>query len=133
MTTNSSALLAAAFVALALGVTPAFAGEGRGDPFASASGGWTTAARLRSVAADVGAEQQYRTSGRPGTDLLLSAELLPVNGSEGVVQTANSVPPKFTDGTVQFAQARNTEVPQAARPDRTAFAAARRHDAGQQG
>lgn len=132
--TRDRALLAAAFVALALGAAPAVAGEGNGEAFPSPSGGWTTAARLRPVAADVGSEQQYNPSDRPGTGLPLSAELLPASGSEGVVQTANSGPPRFEDGTAQFAQTRNIQASQAAQFGRaTTIAADWHHGAGPQG
>lgn len=130
--TKNRTLLAAAFVVLAFGAAPTFAAEG-GDPFASGPGGSVTAVQLRSVAADVGSEQEYDLAGRPGTGLALSAELLPVNGSEGIVQTANSVPPKFEDGTVQFAHARDAQATRAAQLNRATPATDRHYGIGPQG
>ena len=103
-------LLAAAF-ALALGVAPAVAGEGRGNPFDGAAfTGQTTGVGSGQLDANLGAEQPYDPSGLPGTGLTLSAEFLPVNGQNGVVQSVNSAPPGFADGTVRSAQARTVQA-----------------------
>lgn len=127
-------LLAAAFVALALGAAPAFAAEGNDDPFARAPTGLpTTAVQLRPVAADVGSEQEYDPSGRPGTSLQLSAEVLLTNGSEGAVQTANSMPLRFEEGSVQFAHTQDAQARQAAQPGRATSAVGRHHAAGSRG
>lgn len=121
--TKTRTLLAAAFV-LALGGAPAFAGEGQGNPFGASAFGWTTAVGPRPAADSNGAERPYDPSGRPGTGLRLSAELLPINGQNSVVQTANSAPPGFVDGTVQSAQASSVQAWHAAQLRRATAAAA---------
>ena len=107
---RTSTLLAAAFT-LVLGAAPAFAGEGRGNPYdVDVLAGRTIAVGSGQLNGNLGAERPYDPSGLPGTGLMLSAELLPINGSNGVVQTANSAPTDFSDGTVQFAQARSIQA-----------------------
>ena len=108
--TNYRALIAAGFAALALGTAPAFAGEGRGDPFPNATSGLTAIFGSRAMVADTGSEQPFDPAGRPGTGLRFSAELLPINGSNGPVQTANSAPTGFENGTVQSIQAQRVAV-----------------------
>lgn len=126
-------LLAASFAALVLGSVPAFAGERQGDPFSASYSGFAASAGFRSVAADVGNEQQIVPAGRPGTGLRLSAELLPANGQNAVVQTANSAPAGFEDSTVQSIQARRVEAWQRSHLRPTPVLATRRAATAPQG
>ena len=90
--------------ALTLAALPAFAQEGR-DPFAINTPGVTT--YVTTQAADVGSSAYPSVAGRPGSSLsMLAGDILPVNGSEGLIQTANSLPVGFTDGTVAYASVR---------------------------
>ena len=126
-------LLTAAF-ALALGAAPAFAGEGRGNPYnVDVLIGQTVAAGSGQLNGNLGAERPYDPSGLPGTGLTLSAELLPTNGSNGVVQTVNSVPMGFSDGTVQFAQARSIQAWHASQLRQATLMAAQPSGAASQG
>jgi len=97
----------AAVVLSGLAVAPAMAGEGGRDPFPNYAGDFTThtsASALRY--ADTGSQAYPTQPGRPGSDLpSLVGEILPTNGSQGIVQTANSLPAHFEDGTVAYAQA----------------------------
>ena len=108
-------LLATAAV-LAFGVAslaPAYAeGEGNGEPFPGPSVQLTTRPTTfqnQYAARDVGAAQYPNVTGRPGTDLpgLAQNEVLPAQGNETIVQTANSLPRGFEDGTVAYAQAQS--------------------------
>ena len=100
-------LFIAAAVAFSLGVAPAIAGEGNGEPFPNTVSGFTArtdAATQRY--ADTGSAAYPSVAGRPGSNLPgLAGDLLPINGSEGAVQTANSLPARFEEGTVAYAQA----------------------------
>lgn len=134
MTKTRSTLLAATFAALALGAAPAFAGEGRGNPFdVNAFGGRTLAVDPGQLNANLGAERPYDPSGLSGTGLQLSAELLPINGQNGLVRTANSAPPGFVDGTVPSVQAHSVQAWHAAQLRRLTLAADRPSGAGPQG
>lgn len=134
MTKTRSTLLAAALAALALGATPAFAGEGWGNPFdVNAFSDQTTAVGFGQLNANLGAERPYDPSGLPGTGLQLSAELLPINGQNGLVQTANSAPLGFVDGTVPSVQAHSVQAWHAAQLRRFTLAADRPSGAGPQG
>ena len=93
---------------------PAFAeGEGNGEPFPGASfavsAGAMPAYANRYAQRDVGSEQYPSTVGRPGTNLsaLANDQVLPAQSNEAVVQTANSLPRGFEDGTVAYAQAQS--------------------------
>ena len=100
-------LLVAAIIASSLGLTPAMAGEGNGEPFPNNVGTLskgTTTAMLHYV--DTGSAAYPNSAGRPGSALpSLAGDVLPASGSEGVVQTANSLPAHFEEGTVAYAQA----------------------------
>ncbi len=109
-------IMLAVITALGIGASslnPAFAGEGNGEPFdnnqAVLSTRTTDPFPTRSYAGpDVGSNQYPHVAGRPGTNLTaLDNEVLPTNGSEGPVQTANSLPRGFEEGTVAYAQAQS--------------------------
>ena len=97
----------------AFSLGPAFAGEGNGEPFDNNAAVLPTrTANLfpaRSYAGpDVGSNSYPHVAGRPGANLTaLDNEVLPANGSQGPVQTANSLPRGFEEGTVAYAQARS--------------------------
>ena len=98
----------AAVAVLGLSFAPAFAAEGNSEPFANN----TTTAGTRIIrqpqALDTGSAQYPNVVGRPGSNLpLLAGNVLPSNGSEGAVQTANSLPRGFEQGTVVYAQAQS--------------------------
>ena len=99
--------LLAAVAILGLGLTPTFAAEGNGEPFANPVSIGTRLARP-ALTADTGSEQYPDVVGRPGANVSrLAGDVLPSNGSEGIVQTANSLPRGFEEGTVQYAQAKS--------------------------
>ena len=106
--------LFAAVAALALGaasVVPAYAeGEGNFEPFPGPSVALATqhpAFQSQYAARDVGSAQYPNMTGRPGTNLrgLAEDELLPEQAQNQIVQTANSLPRGFEDGTVAYTQA----------------------------
>ena len=100
-------LTAAALLGLAFG--PAFAAEGNGEPFRNNTRvGSVPHYVLGQQVADTGSERQPDLAGRPGSDLpALAGDVLPTNGSQAAVQTANSLPSGFEEGTVTFAQAQS--------------------------
>lgn len=106
---KTTLLAVAALFGLAL--APALAGEGNGDPFPGNYGTLTITRTLPQVA-DTGSQAYPDLTGRPGSDLpTLQAEVLPPNGgSEGAIQTANSLPRGAEEGTVAYAQARSVHV-----------------------
>jgi hypothetical protein len=79
--------------------------------------------------ADTGSQAYPNITGRAGSDLpSLAGNVLPTNGSQGIVQTANSLPAHFEDGTVPYMQAarvRNWMVAHAQRPSAVASTAQR--------
>jgi len=97
----------AAIVATSLGLAPAMAGEGNRDPFPSNTGNLTASVAIAPpLFADTGSQAYPTQPGRPGSDLpSLAGDVLPTNGSQGIVQTANSLPAHFEEGTVAYAQA----------------------------
>jgi len=97
----------AAVAVMSLGLAPAMAGEGNGEPFPNNAGTVTSHAALTAPQlADTGSAAYPNVAGQPGSDLpQLAGAVLPTNGSEGAVQTANSLPAHFEDGTVAYAQA----------------------------
>ena len=108
--------LFAAMAVLSLGVAsvaPALAGEGNGEPFDNNQTVLTThsvrsAYSYANGARDVGSNQYPSAVGRAGTNVTaLNNDVLPSNGSEGAVQTANSLPRSFENGTVAYAQAQS--------------------------
>ena len=117
-------LFLAAAVALSLGIAPAIAGEGNGEPFPNTANGFTV--RTGAVTqryADTGSTAYPSTVGRPGSNLPgLAGDLLPINGSEAPVQTANSLPAHFEEGTVAYAQAASVRNWMLARDARKASA-----------
>lgn len=102
-------LLATAFALTLAAAAPAFAGEGNGNPFPNNAGPLATVATVQPTrVADVGSEALINPVGRPGTQLAtLSNEVVPVAGSEALVQTANSLPAGFEVGTVAYARAQS--------------------------
>ncbi len=108
-------IAAAALLSLGLmSAAPAYAGEANNEPFnnnrATLSTTYAAPAYNASVPADVGSAQFPDTAGRPGTVLTrLDNTVLPVNGSEGAVETANSLPRGFETGTVAYAQAQSVQ------------------------
>ena len=96
----------------AFSLNPALAGEGNGEPFDNNQAVLSTRTNnppTRSYAGpDVGSNQYPHVAGRPGTNLTaLDDDVLPTNGSQGPVQTANSLPRGFEEGTVAYAQAQS--------------------------
>lgn len=121
-------LLAAAAALSLAAATAAHAQEGAGDPFAFRAPG-LTAVTPSTYAADTRSAAYPASTGRPSQVVAAGgADLAPATGSEGVVQTANSLPRGFEAGTVTYAQApsvrRYLAQPAAGptRPDRTAQA-----------
>lgn len=100
-------LILAAIVASSLGLAPAMAGDSSSEPFPNNAASFTTHSALTAPRiADTGSEAYPNLLGRPGSDLPeLAGNVLPTNGSEGVVQTADSLPAHFEEGTVAYAQA----------------------------
>lgn len=97
-------LIRALLVASSLGLAPALAAEGNGEPFPSHAGALAALSVAR--VADTGSAAYPDPAGRPGSDLpRLAGDVLPATGSEGLVQTANSLPRHFEEGTVAYAQA----------------------------
>ncbi len=125
-------LFLAAAVAFSLGLAPAFAGEGNGEPFPNTAESFTARTTTSFQHADTGSNAYPNVAGRPGSDLpALAGDVLPANGSEGTVQTANSLPAHFEEGTVAYAQAtrvRNWMVAHAQRS--AAFASTARRTPG---
>ena len=99
-------LIAASLLALAMGVGVAHAeGEGNGNPFPNTEAGHFVVANQ--VLSDTGSESIPHFGGR--TTALTQGDLLPANGSEGAVQTANSLPVGAEEGTVAYAQAQSVQ------------------------
>ena len=96
-------LIAASVFALMIGA--AHAGEGNGEPFPNTAAGRSVIANQ--VLSDAGSESTPRFG--PGVTLLTQGDLLPVNGSNGIVQTANSLPFGAAEGTVAYAQAQSMQ------------------------
>jgi hypothetical protein len=101
---NTKIMIVATVAALTLATT-AFAGEGAGDPFpfrAPTTPVTVTATR------DVGSNQ-YPAFNPALSTPELAQETLPENGQQGPVETANSLPKGFMDGTVAYMQAQRTD------------------------
>ncbi len=99
--------------ALSLVAGTAFAGEGNGEPFPFQG---TTQVVANAVASDTGSQAYPSSSGL--SIVVTAGGTLPTNGSQGAVQTANSLPRGFENGTVAYAQAQSVNrylVAQAAR------------------
>ena len=96
-----------AATALSLVAATAIAGEGGGNPFPFAAPPVTTDnANYKQAASALQNPFPYRT---PGVAVTMS--VLPTNGSEGAVQTANSMPPHFEDGAVAIANLNRQAAP----------------------
>lgn len=103
--TKFTLLAAAAMMSFgAAAITPAFAGEGNGDPFPAAS--FSTTRLPHQVARDVGQNQYPDVLGRPGSNLttLSNDQVLSAPGNNQPVQSSNSLPRGFEQGTVTYAQ-----------------------------
>ncbi len=96
---------------ISLGAAPAMAGEGNSEPFPNNAGTLTTQfASTAPQSADTGSAAYPNFAGRPGSDLpRLAGIVLPASGSEGAIQTANSLPAHFEEGTVAYAQANRVQ------------------------
>ena len=100
-TTMKTSFLAISALALMIGTAHAES-EGNGDPFPNAA---PRAVVANQVLSDTGSETTPHY-GR-AIAVLTQGDLLPTNGSEGAVQTANSLPTGAAEGTVAYAQARS--------------------------
>ena len=95
-----------AFAVLATAAMPAgaaFAGEGNGDPFPLLH---APAPVANPVTSDAGS-QAYPTFSAVPLATVTAGGTLPTNGSQGPVQTANSLPAGFETGTAAYAQAQS--------------------------
>ncbi|HME27115.1 MAG TPA: hypothetical protein VKI44_38305 [Acetobacteraceae bacterium] len=97
--------------------TAAFADSGDGPQFAlpqpvPATGPATTVMTAAPLATDVGNERPAVFAGQPAEIAQNTDGLLPTNGNEGMVQSANSAPRGFYDGTLPMltAQAAHPSV-----------------------
>ena len=98
-------VLAAAAVAVSLSAGQAFAeGEGGRDPFLFQAAPQIVAGRA--FVTDAGTEAYPRLTGS-ATQPSSLAQLEPAAGSEAPIQTANSLPRGFEEGTVAYAQAQS--------------------------
>jgi hypothetical protein len=100
--TLMKSLVAAAALSLVAGT--AFAGEGNGDPFPFQAPGNTVAtATVAHLPPHDTDPFPFRAPGVPWS----AAQMLPGNGSDGSMQTANSLPPNFENGTSAYEQAQS--------------------------
>ncbi len=98
-------VLAVAAFALSFSAGQAFAeGEGNGNPFAFHAGGQTTIAHAS--AADAGSTAYPQPTGN-ATQPSYRVQLEPATSSEAPIQTANSLPRRFGEGSVTYAQAQS--------------------------
>ena len=98
-------VLAAAAVALSLSAGQAFAeSEGGGDPFLVRAAPQVT--KGPAFVADTGTAGYPQLTGN-ATQPSSLAQLEPAAGSEAPIQTANSLPRGFEEGTVAYAQAQS--------------------------
>ena len=102
---NLSKLALALLMITATPLGAAFAGEGSGEPFPNFTAGGTVVANR--VLSDTGS--QATPSYGLGVTVLTQGDLLPSDGSNSIVQTANSLPPGFEAGTVAYAQAQSIQ------------------------
>ena len=99
-------ILLSSAIALSLSTTAAFAAEGNGDPFPFRAPGVTTTVTGTKLLADQPDNPfGYKAPGQVVTSQQ-SGAMMPSVGSEGAVQSANSLPAGFGDNTSQFAQRR---------------------------
>jgi hypothetical protein len=92
-----------AVAALAFAVAGPALAEGNLDPFPPATDG--TLAFSRPATVDTGSDAYAAASG-PAV-AVTSGAVLPSNGSNGIVQSANSLPPSWADGTSAYAYAQS--------------------------
>ena len=115
--------IAAAAALSLLAIRAVHAGEGNGEPFALRAPG-VAATATPAFAADTGSAAYPDLAGRPSWAVATdSLDALPATGSEGTVQTANSLPRGAMDGTAAYAQAQSARrflAQQPAPPSRTA-------------
>lgn len=90
--------------ALSMVAGTAFAGEGNSEPFPYNGPSQVTSNLL---ASDTGSQAYPSFTGR--SVVVTAGGTLPTNGSEGIVQTANSLPRGFENGTVAYAQAKSID------------------------
>jgi hypothetical protein len=96
-------ILLAAVAAFGFAAGAVQAGEGNQDPFPPATDG--TQVVSSPATPDTGSEAYPIFSGP--TVPVISGGVLPSNGSEGIVQSANSLPRGFADGTPAYAYAQS--------------------------
>ena len=113
----------AAVAGLGLAMGTAFAGEGAGDPFPFRAPGVVTFTKGMAVLPGVATDPfPFRANGTV-TTTAMSEQTLPMNGSQDTVQTANSLPFGFENGTVAFARKESVEQYRAAQLARQVAAA----------
>ena len=113
---NTFHLVGAIAVTLALAAVPARAQEGQGNPFPNATPGTTTF--VQTQFADVSSEAYPSIVGRAGSDIAVVADVSVGSlAGEAPVQTVNSLPPGFEEGTVAFAYEQSVNQHFAARAD----------------
>jgi hypothetical protein len=95
----------ATIVSLASGLT-AYAGEGNGPDFPGLL--QPGAVLANPMTAQTGSEA-YPVAVGTTLNPVVAGNVLPTNGSEGVVQTANSLPPVFANGTSAFEYAQSVQ------------------------
>lgn len=98
-----SMFFAASILVLAMGA--AQAGEGNGEPFPNTAAG--SAVVSNQVSSDTGSATGPVFG--HATSRLVQGNVLPENGSAGAVQTANSLPRGFENGTVAYTQAQSIQ------------------------
>ena len=91
---NTKILIAATVAAMSLATTAFAGGEGAGDPFPYHTPGITSSGGVDSPA-------------NRGVTAAFDNTTLPENGAEGAVQTANSLPRGFENGTVAYMEAQS--------------------------
>ena len=117
--------LLAAAAAFSIVTTAAHAeNEGAGDPFPFSVPGVILATPR--AYADTGSASYPDLSRRPSQIATAGhLDVVPATGSEGAVQTANSLPRGFSNGTVAYAQARSVARFFAAREEQARLATLR--------
>ena len=99
-------LITAAVAGLGLAMATAHAGEGNGNPFPFRAPGLVTTTTGRAVLPG-GSTDPYPFRGN--SSAMLSDGAMPMNGSEGGVETANSLPRGFEKGTAAYAQTQSMQ------------------------
>jgi hypothetical protein len=102
-------VIIAAVAGFGLAIGTAFAGEGAGDPFPFRAPGVVTNTTGRAVLPGANTDPYpFRANGTTITTTM-SEQITPTNGAEGTVQTANSLPLNFANGTVAYTQEASVE------------------------